>query len=207
MNKFLKNKHVNKFLYGQQFKQDATLDIKHENKWQGIFEESSLNWKHIYLAPIKSTIDTILREFQYKFLTRIIPTNSFLYKCKISNTTLCDFCCRDIETFKHLFWECHYSQHFWSQLKSFLSESNIEIVMNYELICFGKINNEQKDNLINFIIFSAKYFIFKNKYLKTVPNVAGYKIFLQKRIEIEKFIALEKDKLHQHISKWSSFII
>ena len=79
--------------------------------------------------------------------------------------------------------------------------------MNYELICFGKLNNKNKDNVINFIIFSAKHFIFKNKYLKIIPNIAGYKNCLNKIIEIEKYIALEKDKLHHHESKWSSFII
>ena len=92
-------------------------------------------------------------------------------------------------------------------IKTFLSELNIDITVNYELICFGKLNNKNKDNVINFIIFSVKHFIFKNKYLKTIPSLVGYKRFLNKRIEIEKYIALEKDKLHHHESKWSSFII
>ena len=78
--------------------------------------------------------------------------------------------------------------------------------MNYKLICFGKQNNKSNEHLVNFIILSAKYFIFKNKYAKTIPNFQCFKNFLYKRIEIEKCIALEKDKLEQHMLKWQVFM-
>ena len=91
-------------------------------------------------------------------------------------------------------------------IKTFLAELNIELTLNYKTICFGKMVNIKKDILVNFIIISAKYFIFKSKYLKIIPNITGYKRFLYKRIEIEKCIAFEKDKLDQHIIKWSPFI-
>ena len=77
---------------------------------------------------------------------RIIPTNTFLFKCKILNSNLCDFCNRNIETVKYLFWECQHSQHFWSQLKTFLSEHNINNDMNYKLICFGNQNGKNMNN-------------------------------------------------------------
>ena len=96
LHKTLNKRHVNKFLYQQQLQKEEIADIKHESKWTNIFEENNLNWKDIYITPIKPTIDTKLRDFQYKFITRILPTNTFLYKCKISNSNLCDFCCRDI---------------------------------------------------------------------------------------------------------------
>ena len=177
------------------------MDVKQDIKWDDILNKTVLDWKNIYLTPIKSTIDTILRNFQYKFLMQIIPTNSFLLKCKIVNTNLCDFCNRNIETVKHLFWECHYSQHFWSQLKTFLLGIGIYFELKYKFICFGK----RKQQILNFIIISAKYFIFRNKYTKTIPNFIEYKSFLYRRIEIEKCIALDKDKLEQHIKKWRAF--
>ena len=136
---------------------------------------------------------------------QVIPTNSFLLKCKITNSNLCDFCNRNIETVKHLFWECHYSQHFWSQLKTFLLGLGIEIELNYKLICFGTFNVLRKQHVLNFIIISAKYFIFKSKYTKTIPSFQEYKVFLYRRIEIEKCIALDKDKLEQHRLKWRVF--
>ena len=110
-----------------------------------------------------------------------------------------------IETVKHLFWECHQSQLFWSQLKTFLLGLGIVIELNYKLICFGNLNVPLKQHLLNFIIISANYFIFRNKYTKTIPNFQEYKTFLYRRIEIEKYIALDKDKLEQHRLKWRAF--
>ena len=36
---------------------------------------SQLDWEKIYLLPFKTTLDTKLREFQYKILNRILYTN------------------------------------------------------------------------------------------------------------------------------------
>ena len=157
------------------------------------------------MIPIKSTIDTKLRDFQFKFLKRIIPTNTFLFKCNISSSNLCDFCSSDIETVKHLFWECQFSQQFWLQLKTFLNNVNIDVTFDYKNICFGISNTTLSNSIINFIILSAKYFIFKSKYMKNIPNITLFKSFLKKRMEIEKCIALEKDKIEHHIAKWQKF--
>ena len=43
----------------------------------------------------------------------------------------------------------------------------------------------------------AKYFIFINKYTKCVPNWPAFKLYMKKRIRIEKEIALMKDKLRE----------
>ena len=37
-------------------------------------EESQLDWKKNYLTPIRATLSTKLREFQYKILNRILGT-------------------------------------------------------------------------------------------------------------------------------------
>ena len=121
----------------------------------------------------------------------------------MSNTNLCDLFCRDIDTFKHLLWECCHSQHFWSQLKTFLAGKNIELTLNYKEICFGKTVILKKDILVNFIIISAKYFIFKNKYTKTEPTFNNFKKYLKYHEQLERLIALSKDKIKEHEHKWS----
>ena len=94
------------------------------------------------------------------------------------------------------------SQEFWSHLKTFLESVNINVWLDYKTICFGTDGAKISETLINFIIISAKHYIFKCKYLKIVPNITFYKIFLNKRMEIEKCIAFEKDKIEQHTLKW-----
>ena len=85
--------------------------------------------------------------------------------------------------------------------------SNIDITIDYLNICFGFTKAHVHNKMINFIILSAKYFIFRNKYMKTIPDITAYKSYLNKRIEIEQHIALDKDKLDQHYAKWQSLTL
>ena len=66
----------------------------------------------------------------------------------------------------------------------------------------SKTSKQRNVIILNFIIISAKYYIFKNKFIKTIPNFVGYKIFLNKIIEIQKCLTFDKDKLELHIQKW-----
>ena len=207
VDKLLKTKHSNKYLYDLQLNTEVNIKNNSEEKWDNELERENTEWNKIYMVPIICTIYIKLREFQYKFLKRIVPTNTFLFKCKISNSNLCEFCSRDNETVKHLFWECNKIQHFWSQIKTFLMNSNIDITIDYLNICLGYTKAHVHSKLINFIILSAKYFIFKNKYMKTIPDIAAYKSYLNKRIEIEQHIAFQKDKLDQHNAKWQKLVI
>ncbi|KAH3850204.1 hypothetical protein DPMN_092611 [Dreissena polymorpha] len=79
-----KNKS-NKIFYTLQIKK-PTENSKTRNKWQ--------------------------RNFQYKYIHRIIATNKYLFKCKLSNSNRCDFCGENIETIEHLFGECKHIQPF-----------------------------------------------------------------------------------------------
>ena len=100
----------NKLLYRIQINNKINELPKFQIKWQSIFQEHELNWKDIFIMSYKTTIDITLRNFQFKYLHRIIATNKYLFKCKLSNSNLCDFCDENIETIEHLFWECKYIQ-------------------------------------------------------------------------------------------------
>jgi len=176
---------------------------KAEIKWNAIFD--NLDWKNIYKMPFMSTIDTKLRTFQYKYVTRILPTNVLLYKCKLSNSSLCDFCNMHTETLKHLFWECHHIQHFWSRLKTYLCGKNMVFNMDYKVISFGS-NKDHSQHILDFIILLAKYFIFKSKLEKSVPNYMNVIKYLKERKTIEEQIAFMKDKLNTHNKKWNQLI-
>ena len=207
LSKVLKSKQTNTFLYNFQLQKDNKIPIKAEQKWKTMFNDLNINWKSIYMLPFKTTIDTKLREFQYKYIMRIIPTNTYLFKCKIVTSNLCDFCNSYTETVNHLFWECQSAQQFWSELKTFLNNINIIVTFDLQNITFGIEGKGLRNSLINFIIICGKYFIFRNKYIKTNPCLNSFKLYLDKRIEIEKHIAFEKDKLDLHNRKWEQFII
>ena len=119
----------------------------------------------------RCTIDMKLRNFQYKYLMRIVPNNKYLFKCKLAPTVLCDFCAMQEETNAHLFWECSYVQEYWSKIQKFLKDINLEIELTYYRISFGILDkNNIKTSMINFIILIAKYWIFASKYEMQRPS-------------------------------------
>ena len=71
LSKMLKAKQTNRFLYDYQLRKEFKIPIKPEKKWETIFNNIELNWKFIYTLPFKTTIDTKMREFQYKYIMRI----------------------------------------------------------------------------------------------------------------------------------------
>ena len=110
---------------------------------------------------------------------------TYLFKCELVMSNLCDFCNRYIETVTHLIWECPNSQQFWSELKTFLSNKNIVLTFNLFNITFGVEGKDVHNSLIHFIIICGKYFIFRCNYLKTLPSFNSYKLYLNKyRINI-----------------------
>ena len=53
------------------------------------------------------------------------------------------------------------------------------------------------------MILLMKYFIFGAKYRHMIPNFQNFKAYLNNRINIEREIAISKNKLHVHLQKWS----
>ena len=201
------SKQINKTLYSIQQKSQNTNDNSTEMKWKKQLNvNENTDWRIIYIIPFKSTIDTYLRNFQYKFLSRIIPTNKFLTKCGLKECSLCEFCQSDIETIDHLFWECAYIQELWTKLQYFLKQVNIEIKLNKEMAFFGIIDKKVYSDVLNFILILIKTFIFNMKIKKCIPNFNIFLNYLKIKIQTEAEIALSKNKLEKHNQKWIHFV-
>ena len=162
-----------------------------------------------YTQPFQITIDTKLREFQYKHLMNIIPNNSFLYKCKISESNLCDFCNMSIDSTSHMFWECQIIQTFWADIQNFLqTKLSRTITLSFEKISFCNVLSNSDDDglIINYITLLSKYFIFKNKCNKSIPTCQAFQNYLIERKKIEENISLHKGKLKFCVTKWQKII-
>ena len=123
--------HVYTFVYNNFMRCSQGAVSKAEIKWSEQFSDETLQWKNIYLTVFKSTNDIKLRNFQYKYIMRIVPTNQFLTKCNIVGSVLCEFYSMEIETVSHLFWECAHVQQFWTSVADLLRvcDSNINITV------------------------------------------------------------------------------
>ena len=152
--------HVNKFVYNNFMRYSQGAESKAEIKWNEQFSDETLQWKNIDLTVFKSTNDIKLRNFQYKYIMRIVPTNQFLTKRNIVGPALCEFCSMEIETISHMFWECAHVQQFWTSVADLLRvrDSNINITVKTFWICHSKPKCDAI--VINFIIFFGKIFYF-----------------------------------------------
>ena len=94
-------------------------------KYEQLFPTHNLPWKDIYLLPRSVTLDSKMREFQHRVLSRILYTNKALHKMGIVGSAACTFCYVSDESLEHLFLHCPISSTFWLSatkwLKSFFT--------------------------------------------------------------------------------------
>ena len=72
----------------------------------------AIDWKKLYSSAFETTLDTKLREFQYKILNLIIFTNEKLCRFKMVDSPLCAFCNAEEESLEHLLYFCKASTFF-----------------------------------------------------------------------------------------------
>ena len=84
----------------------------------GIYGES--NWKNIYSCKIKDFKDKHIAEFSYKLFNNILCNNAYVSKWKKDIKNECTHC-KQIETIKHLIYECDNVKNIWNIVSSYLS--------------------------------------------------------------------------------------
>ena len=112
----------------------------------------------------------------------ILPNNTYLHKCNLVPSTLCDFCNMYSETTIHVFWDCHLIQKFWMDIKNFIDNKsnrleNIELNFAKISFCNFIIADSKNAHVINSVILLAKYFIFKCKQEKATPQIDAFVSF------------------------------
>ena len=86
---------------------------------------------------------------------------------------------------------------FSANLATFLLRYSITMHFSLKYVTFGITERAYciETPVKNFIILHGKYFIFKNKCLKTQPIIAHFKVHLRRRINVEKHIYFTKKNL------------
>ena len=86
--------------------------------------------KRVYLLSFRTTLETKLREFQFKILNRIVFTNEKLFRFGMAESDKCVFCQTEVESIEHLLFSCKICSVFWKHVFSWLRDNNI-IVENW----------------------------------------------------------------------------
>ena len=73
-----------------------------QKKLKNKYPELVADWEKIYSLPFVVTIETKIREFQYKLLDDIVFTKlEKLFRFKMIDSSLCCFCKKDVEFLEH----------------------------------------------------------------------------------------------------------
>ena len=165
------SKVTSKLLY-KKFKTKKQTPPSAQSKMKNKYPQLVVEWKKIYSLPFTVTVETKLREFQYKILNDIVYTNDKLFRFKMIESPLCTFCQKEDESLEHLLFHCTIPKNLWLAFSSWVSKQNISMeTLTLINILFGEFNDNEDFASLNHLILVAKYFIYKCKLNKTKPTL------------------------------------
>lgn len=153
------------------------------------------NFSHIY----KMTKSTKLRDFQFRFLHRIIFCSKTLFDWKLVDSPRCTFCQDHYETVEHLFFYCPFTARFIEMFQAWFEAVTTDEVL-ITVSDFFFCNHE--DELLNILMLIAKQHIFQRRVIDRYPNVYIYKDRVMEIVRIERFEAFNTKKFKPFIRKW-----
>ena len=141
------------------------------------------------------------QELQYRILNNYLNTNVRLKKFGIIDDDSCSFCKQLPETLEHLFITCKYVQKFWKDLFGWYQQFSKEVInINLRTIVFGW-STADPPILENYILLSAKYFIYRCKISCTLPTAEHYKKVLISCFLVESFCYFKYNKKESFLNK------
>ena len=189
-----------KFVYITLLQTLTHLPIQQFLKWEEILGIDIADWSIYFRILKKCCRNTYLINFQYKFLHRVIPTNTFLFKIHIKDTKLCSFCNVEDETVEHLFFNCPlifpFPRAFYDCLKRYFH--NIEFHKEQFLLGF-----KEESLTLNLLILIAKNYIYKCKLKEKIPNIIELKYRIKNYYSLEQYIAIKNNNLKGFEKYWT----
>ena len=172
-------------------------------KWNNLFE--NLNWNAIFNHCYKVTEDVQLRWFQCRVLHRLLPTEKYLFLCKIKDSALCNFCQNEDQSIQHMLYSCDIVKQFWENFQELIinkCQHCHNFMLNQELTLFGVKDNFSTDCALDMMILLGKFYIYKCKLQDSIPRIQGYIAFLKNRYKLEKYVAAVNYKSDSFHQKW-----
>ena len=77
---------------------------------------------YIYMLPFKILKEPKLIMFQVKIIHNILPTQSSLFRARITDTDVCPLCNLESQSLKHMLITCSVSSSFWTFFSNWLHE-------------------------------------------------------------------------------------
>ena len=97
--------------------------------YKNVFRNSNLDWKTVYVLTRIATKDSRLWVFQYRLLNNVLYLNKILFRFRKIDSSFFSFCKMIDETLLHLFYNYTKTKLLWDQLKEFISNKTLSILL------------------------------------------------------------------------------
>ena len=200
----ISQKLVSKIVYAKMLKPICD-SVNLQAKWLPYFDvndedgDINIDKANLFLHTNSISIDSRLRSFQYKVLHRILFFNDKLYIFKLVDNDYCDFCNGYQDSFEHRLWKCEKSMQLWNQIIDWF---NITYHSNSSLNYYKIISNNTGSTLLDIVVLSTKFYLYKCFLSKSTPNIASLICHIKEIETIECDIATRRNKVKTHMDKW-----
>ena len=159
--------------------------------------------RKVFLLPHMVCSEAYVKAFQYKVLNSILYTNTKLHKIGYITDDKCTSCKSEPETLLHLLFNCVYSKLFWKDFEFYFYSLSKEFVhLSLQDVVIGITTSECP--LLNYFLLIAKLYIWDCRRSQILPSLAGFKIKIKIKFEMEKYICTKNKTLDQFRKKWGT---
>ena len=146
------------------------------DKWHKDIRSSTdknVDWRNVFQVANTCTTSSKLIDFNFRFLHRRLPTNSYMQKIGDKEDRKCTFCRDEKEDLTHLFWKCQKTKNFSDNFSIWLQSCQILQPGSYleMTTALGLTPDSSSFKLhINFCCLIAKNFICRSKECFPIHN-------------------------------------
>lgn len=166
----------------------TTTPNKAQEKWERELQIQIGSWRQVFKCIYESTNEFKIRWLQLRLLHRILPTNRFLFLCRIRDDEKCDRCSWPVENILHIFWSCESSKIFWLEFKRIFS---LATPLAPSVIILGTCerNGPLAAAPLRVALLLAKAYIWQCRNSGKRPDAPGFTKFIVDYLNVERYIA------------------
>lgn len=174
--------------------------------WENLLG-TEINWDKIF-HKTKKIQDVKYQWFQIKINNRVLVNNSILKDMGVVTSNVCNFCELEKDTVYHYLWQCEHVQVFWSEFEKCLKEKCFNcdrLRLTPTLILLNHDNHIKTDAGFDYILLTAKFFVYKCRINKIRPRMQMFLRELCNLYQIDKYAHNILMKQIQFITKWNPY--
>ena len=131
-----------------------------------------------------------------------------LFKWNLNDSPYGSFCFVETESIHHMFYECFHAKNLYFCISEWLSECGVEIPeLLLNITVFGLTLPCNYSSICNLALLLYRYVLFNFKGKEINELFINWKRKMSGTEKIERLIAMKKNKINIHLTKWENWRI